>query len=342
MTIQEIKLRDIPEFTKTMIGGQLHRSQSKVTRYCQEHPIQPRSRHREKQDLSGHVCFDNELYEFYRTSELRANRIERARLNGTLNIQPSRNPLRAEKTPRRDYTGFSLKPTALPLNPQQNNGMINDDKSIQIQQTSTQNNDRIPLGSSAAQEVSEGHDDSEQTKSQVNTKSKEEIVGSALSAPRWHDQAEKKGTIDVAKIEKDLLKTSLSEFRRKVGKDPLLLARWRAEKAAEYISEHGVAVPKPRDNGRKPFASSGFSSSNRLSEKHSAKNHAGVKLQTTPLKSITIKDDKDDALKNINQLRQKLVDTEREIERQELKLALLNNTKHYELPIGKSRRESSS
>jgi hypothetical protein len=39
---------------------------------------------KEKQDLSGHVCFDNELYEFYRTSELRANRIQLARMNGTL------------------------------------------------------------------------------------------------------------------------------------------------------------------------------------------------------------------------------------------------------------------
>ena len=78
-------------------------NRSKVSRYCHDHPPKSIPWNKERQDLSGHVCFDNELYEFYRTSELRANRIERARMDGTLKIQPSRNPLRAEKTPRKEF-----------------------------------------------------------------------------------------------------------------------------------------------------------------------------------------------------------------------------------------------
>ena len=63
-----------------------------------------------KQDLSGHVCFDNQQAKFYQHSEERANRINCARKNGTLKHKPSRNPLRAEATPRVDYKGFDYTP----------------------------------------------------------------------------------------------------------------------------------------------------------------------------------------------------------------------------------------
>lgn len=297
---------------------------SKVSRYCHDHPPKSIPWNKERQDLSGHVCFDNELYEFYRTSELRANRIERARMDGTLKIQPSRNPLRAEKTPRKE---FHLPPSSTLLN--------------------AKNSDNLSIVDEEKHRSLSNHDINAQSLSEFpNTRKESEISEHPEQGipPLKADEASLPNRrtlgvprVDVKKIEYDMLNTTISDFRKRVGEDPLLLAKWRAEKAAEYISKHGVAVPEPRIDDRKSFSHYGRSSTKRPMEKMQIK---GRTTETTT-GSLPGNVSKGDVLRSINYLRQKLVDTEREIERQELRLALHTRTKHYELPVGRFRRGSS-
>ena len=303
--------------------------QSKVSRYCHDHTPKPQPWKREKQDLSGHVCFDNELYEFYRTSELRANRIERARLDGTLVIQQSRNPLRAEKTPRKEF--YMKAPPSL---------------------STAKIPDILSRGDEDAHNVSSNQGKFNQTLSTLPTAHKEsklsEDVERNIPLPRveevvLHNRPSRAApAVDVKKIEYELLNSSITEFRKKVNEDPLLLAKWRAEKAAEYISKHGVTVPEPSRDDREAYLLYGRSSAKRPVKKGQLKKQTMTIENRIAKGSFSENVSKGEVLQNINYLRQKLVDTEREIERQELRLALHSGTKHYEMPVGRLRRGSSS
>jgi hypothetical protein len=138
------------------------------------------------------------------------------------------------------------------------------------------------------------------------------------------------GAVNVAELGNELLQSSISEYKKKVRKDPLLLAKWRAENAAKYIDNHDNGLDNPVPEDRKVFLSGGMSSARRTYHKAVIKKPTKA---TQPLAPSSGPIDRPTILQNLNLLRSKLLETEHEIERQELKLALLSTTKHYQRPL---------
>lgn len=62
------------------------------------------------QDWSGHVSLNTQQCNFILECGKKQNKVERLREYGMLKHQPSRNPLRAEKTPRKNFYGFDYTP----------------------------------------------------------------------------------------------------------------------------------------------------------------------------------------------------------------------------------------
>lgn len=60
------------------------------------------------QDLSGHVTFNTQMAKFYEENQHKIKTINCRRKEGLLKNKPTRNPLRAEATPRVDYKGSYL------------------------------------------------------------------------------------------------------------------------------------------------------------------------------------------------------------------------------------------
>lgn len=295
-------------------------------------------RPRERQDLSGHVCFDNELYEFYRTSELRANRIELAHRNGQITYKPYRNPVRAEKTPRIDYKGFDFRPPPVPdyMKPVER-WNYEDDKTAIMSNKLFSTLNRLPRATNNSMSTQPSQQEVTPLPTDAYNKPEEIHVPTAREVPRSARPATVSGRVDIKEVESELLNTSLSEFKAKVDKDPLLMAKWRAEKAAKYVSSKKNAEDAPSPGvlqHEQNFLSGGFSSARRTYQQQPLPGRA--KAKGTMLRNALKGNEKEDpvvVIKNLNFLREKLKETEQEIERQELRLSLMNKTKNYERPV---------
>jgi hypothetical protein len=277
-----------------------------------------------KQDFSGHVSFDNELYEFYRTSELRANKIMRGHQNGTLIMQPTRNPLRAEKTPRKDFYGFNFNPPPIP------------DNLKKIERWNYEDDNTLKKSNSIPTKIPENKEVVDYRGGNDSVELSPQVTQPLPSVRSIITPIRAKVNVNLQELESSMLNSSISQFKEKVKKDPLLLSKWRAEQAAKYVSKNPLEPSMRTEEDRQVFLPTGFSSARRSYSKLPKGELVDKSKKPRVMPAVKPYEDSTTVLQNLNFLRSKLLETEHEIERQELKLALLNRTKHYEKPLTRS------
>lgn len=204
---------------------------------------------RERQDLSGHVCFDNMLSSFYTTSELRANSIVRAHATGAIRFKPSRNPVRAEATPRREVRcfDFSIPPTPEHLKPKEL-WKYGDEKTAILSNKLYRDLNRIEAKKLPVS-VQPPLVRSDDISACAADGSGETVRTGRLSDMTTRSSARSAQGFSSEEAQQRLLDTHISEFKHRVGRDPAMLARWRVEKAAKFI-EHQRLKSAHRDSLR--------------------------------------------------------------------------------------------
>lgn len=244
----------------------------------------------------------------------------------------ARNPLRGEKTPRQDYKiGFDFTPPPLPesMKPPER---LNYDPSVlpvvnkasatlptvkeerQLSSLSSSASSSLSAIQSISMQPTTGNSASEERKQPLNPRS---AASASASRPLL-------GTGEV------LLEASISEFKKKVNKDPLLLAKWRAEKAADYIGKqsHPLTPPSPL-----PLESRGvFLPVGSVKPSATKAPQKIVKKETQMDAPQLSAQNTAGVLQTLHMLRSQLQATENEIERQQLKLALMSRSKNYQKP----------
>ena len=330
---------------------------------------------------SGHVTYSAQQMAFYKMVQNRAERIEAARNHGALEYKPSRNPMRAEKTPRpKDYRCFDfsvptgrkdLKEWERWEYPEIDMGLMGKFKSQQHTYESfiSQHNDykrklaekqiedkakeleeeqrkgeatqRAALeASKAARSVQppKGLWGSDQQQGSSTTASLSSLLGDEYNMLFGTDTKKmtKKGTQGKRVPRLPLgsddnpdspTRLKISEYRMISGLTPEAVAKWRAKRAAEFVTKqkHPLDPPTARLLVDKPFVVTFPRGGVEPKEPVSIKKippPANKYATEAVINTARLQD-------GLKSLMGELARTEMQLEREELKLALKNKTRTF-------------
>lgn len=318
---------------------------------------------RPTQDPSGHVCFDAAQSAFFQKVQNRAERIEAARTHGVLVYPPQRNPLRAEKTPRKkDHKCFNF---SIPEGPKDLKawdrweyptldfglmGKFRSQKHIYdnyMAKHSDYQNKKADFieqenagrglgsrgegpGQGGAQGVAlrrdQGGDGSNKRSAAYEAfeNDAKNRLPPKLALPAPQD----------AVPEHDPGATKISQFRMVGPINPEALAKWRAKRAADFVTKqkHPLDPPTARELAERPFVVATVKTNPSLQPEELPEPGAGkVTKIRAPVNKYAAAPEVDTARmqQSLGSLMAALARTEDEISRTELKLALKNKQKSF-------------
>lgn len=287
-------------------------------------------------DLSGHITMTMSEVNFYNAIARKAERADFMRNNGLIKQEVGRNPILAQKTPRKDKTFDNSVPEAPKVPerwhyPDTDWGLMakfKSQKHIYDKLQSQENEYREKL-----QEFQENKD----TEMKINKDTiRTSRSGNQITARDTNDDIivenitnrEPKLTSrkdDVKYQPNQLYNKKISDFRIVGKNNPEILAKWRAKRAADFVltQNHPLEPPTSRKLADKLFKPAGTAPDEFVNK--------GYKIKKKS-KSATIMEPVDTARlqEKLGNLMSALDQTQSEIEKQELKIALNNKTKSYQ------------
>lgn len=326
-------------------------------------------------DPSGHVTYNSQQAKFYQMVQNRSERIEAARNHGVLEYKPSRNPLRAEKTPRsKDHKCFNfsipegrkdLKDWERWQYPEIDFGLMGKFRSQKhvydtymgkhedymrklenfreeeklattqrekepfkaTQEAMTSSRAIDPPGGLWGDEGNQKYDSARASaRGNDTSRTNRECIFDELQTETSRVKQTRKKVPPIGQ-EPDTEKTTISNFRMIAGLNPEALAKWRAQRAAVFVTtqKHPLDPPTARELIERPFLVTYPRGGVEPRE------HVEIRKIHKPINKYAT-----EAVVNTARLQQglgalmsELERTESEIERHELKLALKNKTKKY-------------
>lgn len=223
--------------------------------------------------LSGHVSYTTQQHNFWGMVDRRNNKIEVMRKHGTLPVKASRNPMRAEKTPRRDYGHFDFSvPTGrkelkdfdrwnYPETDFGLMGKFNTQKDKYDLYKGTQKEYIEKMKAKVAYEK----EMEEKLKREAEEIAERANMPSARPTPREETPRTSRSARDPYEL--DLHKQKIADFRLLGQVEPLVLEKYRAERAQQFLSTYNEEVSNPLDpphmrrtKHKQPFLPSGTTS----------------------------------------------------------------------------------
>ena len=301
-------------------------------------------------DLSGHMPFTAEEPYFHTNMERKRIMIERARANGTLRFKKERNPILSEKTPRNEEfkKEWEFDPGELPENlrkkerwvyPDHNFTIMskfNSQKEIFAKQLGweTEYNNRVGEYAHEQEEKKKKEEDAKAAALLSARGSARDSARSMMSTARSDVSALSTGRVSLDEPPEELMPASSMKYLN----NPQVAAKLRAERAAKYVTSlrNPILPPTYRSvGGRDIFKPTGHVDSKpldmKIEKKEDMKQKRAARRQSstpaTPVDTARLK-------QNLGHLMQELENTNNELARQELKIALNTKTKSYERPRG--------
>ena len=304
------------------------------------------------QDASGHVSYDSAQTQFHRMVQRRAERIEVARQYGLLEHKPSRNPLRAEKTPRgKEYKCFNFSIPEGPADlkawdrwdyPTIDFGLMGKFRS-QKHVYENYMGKHSDYQSKMADFRSKGpaSPDKEQAPAGLwneATGPRDASYDAFESEHRQQQQQQQqqrqlppKLPLPTQREPEPLGPFKISDFKMVAGINPEAIAKWRAKRAADFVTtqKHPLDPPTARELAERPFVVSTVKAG-ALPSSESPTKPKVVKLHPPPNKYATpAVVDTARLQQSLGSLMSELRRTQDDISRSELKLALKNKQKSY-------------
>eukprot|EP01038_Epipyxis_sp_PR26KG_P007979 gene7979-10820_t len=324
-------------------------------------PVEPRP---VKQNLSGHVTFDAFESKMHQEFNEKAMKVEALRSQGLLQYKPTRNPIRAEKTPRIDYTGFNFKPPTARPEPEKWNypesdwglmSKFNSQKHFytEIERKEKEFADQAILNKLKREENQkelEAATIQQQIKlKQMNNNNNSEVLNETSRSTRTGEDTSRsvystqRSGFETNRSDHKLYKTDFHDYKissiKEVGEThPEIIAKWRAQRAADFIAtlKDPVAPPssKPFDSSQPfvvPLAKAKTVNNNTQKELKSSKNQSKSKKISTQNDEKSHSINPIESQMQLSVLMNELKKTEEDLERQKLKIKLHNRTKSYQL-----------
>ena len=195
--------------------------------------------------MSGHVAYTAQQLAFYGMVDRRVNKQSAMRKAGILLQKPSRNPMRAEKTPRRDDYGhfdYSIPTGRKELGkesydkwhyPEIDHGLMGKFRSQQEKYHASDNKMKEYRMKMEAEQTTKYEAAEERTVRNAHVESAR--LDSYREEPTPRSAREN--------MEGNLSQQSITDFRILANDNPEVLDKWRAERAAKFLAK----VEKPLD-----------------------------------------------------------------------------------------------
>lgn len=222
--------------------------------------------------LSGHVSYTAQQHNFWGMIDRRNNRIEVMRKHGTLPTKQVRNPMRAEKTPRRDDHGhfdFSIPTGRKELKdfhrwdyPESDFGLMGKfatqkDKYELFKGTQKEYIEKMKAKAAYEKELEE------QLRREAEEIAERANMPSARSSAR-EEETPRSARTARDPYELDMHKEKIANFRLLGQVEPRVLEKYRAERAKEFLRTYHEEQSNPLDpprrrkeKNKKPFLPSG-------------------------------------------------------------------------------------
>lgn len=274
------------------------------------------------QDTSGHVTMTSDMNGFFRDSIKKQHTLDLKRQYGLMQHKPPRNPLKAEKSPRPDYSGFSFDvPQAIPSKERWVYPDDGEDWGLMLK-FSTQKNfyEKIMASQKNLQNLEKQQESNLGTKIEKSVLiPKVEIIESLK--PTLSSQNELQMSSSTRKLsesrcdvapKKSVADQKISTIKTLQVAAPEVLSNWRAQRAVAYISSLKEPLDEPTINDnfdRKPFRPSGTVPPDKF-----------TKIVEETRKNIKPKDPSLELKKQLVAAELQLASTERDIAEQERKI----------------------
>lgn len=315
------------------------------------------------QDLTGHVTFNSEQSRAFLHSVEKDGKINAARKYGLLQHKPSRNPLRAEATPRVDYKGFDYNPPPAPevkerwVYPETDWGlMLKFASQKQIYQELEEQAKRCD------EKIKEFRSKQESKSMDSSRKLQEEEEGAQMTSRSQLSARKETGRMSTARDSETALLPTLMEEKvetsrqktvrtsrqdavhptvatlkalRENANHPEILEKFRAQRAAEFVKKqkHPLEPPTSRDLPSLDFKPGGGSVNlEAITEKRRVRQEELQTMKKQPKKPIANQEPVSTARlkEQLGTLVEQLKKTDNELSMQDLKIALNTKTHNYE------------
>jgi hypothetical protein len=316
------------------------------------------------QDLTGHVTMTSEQSRAYMHSLERTAAINGKIKSGTITYKQTRNPLRAEPTPRVDYKGFNYNPPEAPpvkerwIYPETDWGLMlkfSSQKAIyqELEETAKRCDDRIREFKSKQSEsaLNSGRQTGAMTQRTARTPKMESARDNEMteSARNFLENSASFQTLErkpSARPDESATKNIQALKILRTKNHPEIVEKYRADRAAEFIrhQKHAFDAPTARplpDSDFKPGG--GIVNMDRVRDERAARQaelksmkrgrmggsgaavmgSGSARTKEAPVDTGRLKEQLSTLLDQLNQ-------TEDELGRQELKIALNHKTYNYE------------
>jgi hypothetical protein len=212
--------------------------------------------------LSGHVSYTTQQHNFWGMVDRRNNKIDVMRKTGTLPARQTRNPLRAEKTPRRDdlaHFDSSIPTGRKELKaferwdyPEVDFGLMGKFRSQQDRYEAFHGTQKEYI-----EKLKAKHDMEKAMVEEARRKEAEEIAAQAnMPSARDYPSARStardsaRGTGRKDELELDLHSEKIADFKLLGQVEPQVLERYRAERAQKYLLTYHEKESNPLDPPR--------------------------------------------------------------------------------------------
>ena len=288
-------------------------------------------------DRSGHITMTMSEVNFYNAIARKAERADFLRNNGLIKQEVGRNPILAQKTPRKDKTFDNTVPEAPKLTerwhyPETDWGLMakfRSQKHIYDKLQSQENEYKEKLQESIENKINNMKMNNDTIRTSRSNITARDINGSdEITVENIINREPKLASIkDNIKYQPNqLYEQKISNFRVVGKNNPEILAKWRAKRAADFVltQNHPLEPPTSRKLGDKLFKPAGTAPDEFVNKE--------FKIIKKKSKSSTIMEPVDTSRlqEKLGNLMSALDQTQSEIEKQELKIALNNKTKSYQ------------
>ena len=287
-------------------------------------------------DRSGHITMTMSEVNFFNALARKAERADFLRNNGLMKQEVGRNPILAQKTPRKEKTFDNTVPEAIKLPerwhyPEIDWGLMakfRSQKLIYDKLQSQENEYKEKLHESkenreAAMEFNNETINTSRGGNKISARdTNEEIITENITNRELKTTSRKD---DIQYQPNQLYEQKINDFRIVGKNNPEILAKWRAKRAADFVltQNHPLEPPTSRMLADRFFKPAGTAPGEFVTKELKIKTKSKSSKIIEPIDTARLQE-------KLGNLMSALDQTQSEIEKQELKIALNNKTKSYQ------------